>query len=217
MAQIDYSGKGTIAKLWNKITEKFVRKELKTDSDSQYKVLSDNNLTDELLQKINEAGVSDFGGNYSDLYAKPSIDGHEIRGGNQTSESLGLASQTWVNSQGFQKSNDVQSAITAKLTGYATQTWVNSQNFQTEEEVTGAINAALTSAFVYKGVKATVAELPEDSNKVGDIWHVTEDNNEYAWNGTAWEPMGGDMDLSAYVKATDLVEIDQQYIDETCV
>lgn len=34
----------------------FVKKENKTGSTTEYKVLSDNNLTDELVQKINEAG-----------------------------------------------------------------------------------------------------------------------------------------------------------------
>ena len=40
----------------NKIGELFVAKELKTGSDNEYRVLSDNNLTDELVKKINEAG-----------------------------------------------------------------------------------------------------------------------------------------------------------------
>ena len=36
----------------------FVKKELKTGSTSEYKVLSDHNLTDELVEKINNAGVA---------------------------------------------------------------------------------------------------------------------------------------------------------------
>lgn len=40
----------------NKLTELFVAKELKTGSDTEYKTLSDNNLTDELVEKINNAG-----------------------------------------------------------------------------------------------------------------------------------------------------------------
>ena len=41
-----------------KIDSLFVAKELKTGSDTEYKVLSDHNLTDELVEKINNAGVA---------------------------------------------------------------------------------------------------------------------------------------------------------------
>ena len=39
----------------------------------------------------------------------------------------------------------------------------------------------------YKGTKATVSELPVSGNHTGDVWHVTADGAEYAWNGSAWE------------------------------
>lgn len=59
---------------WNKIKTLLsnkVDKELKTGSASAYKVLSDNNLTDELLAKINNAGDSSFTGSYNDLSNVP--------------------------------------------------------------------------------------------------------------------------------------------------
>lgn len=67
-----------------------VDKEFKTGSSSQYKVLSDNNLTDELVTKINNAGDSSFSGNYGDLKSKPSINGHELASGENTLETLGI-------------------------------------------------------------------------------------------------------------------------------
>lgn len=67
-----------------------VDKEFKTGSQSQYKVLSDNNLTDELLTKINNAGDSSFSGNYGDLRSKPSINGHELASGENSLETLGI-------------------------------------------------------------------------------------------------------------------------------
>lgn len=67
-----------------------VDKEFKTGSSSQYKVLSDNNLTDELLTKINNAGDSSFSGNYGDLKGKPSINGHELASGENSLETLGI-------------------------------------------------------------------------------------------------------------------------------
>lgn len=55
------------------IKNMFVKKEFKTGSSSTYKVLSDNNLTDELVTKIQNAGDSTFSGNYNDLTNKPDL------------------------------------------------------------------------------------------------------------------------------------------------
>lgn len=59
--------------------------------------------------------------------------------------------------------------------------------------------AGLGNILNYRGDKATVADLPSSGNKNGDVWHVTADGNEYAWNGSAWESLGGTIDLSGYV------------------
>ena len=73
------------------------------------------------------------------------------------------------------------------------------------------------SALTYKGVKATKAELPVEGNKTGDMWHVTADANEYAWDGTKWEPMGGAVDLSGYLLKTDMVALTNGEIDNVTV
>lgn len=61
--------------VWNKIVAKFQAKELKTGSTTDYKVLSDNNLTNELVEKINAAGTSNFSGKYADLEGTPDLSG----------------------------------------------------------------------------------------------------------------------------------------------
>lgn len=81
------------------------------------------------------------------------------------------------------------------------------------DQVYDAINSALTSALVYKGVKATVAELPSTGQKVGDLWHVTENGGEYAWDGSAWQEMGSILDLSGYVQFSDITLADNSDID----
>lgn len=49
----------------------------------------------------------------------------------------------------------------------------------------------LSAALVFKGTKATVANLPTSGNKVGDVWYVTEDDGEYVWtDANAWEAFG---------------------------
>ena len=114
-----------------KLKTLFVAKELKTGSPNTYKVLSDNNLTDELVTKIKNAGDSTFSGAYADLTGKPSIGGKEIASGNQTAASLGLATPTDVTTAannartgavndiknlGYQTAANVETAISAKAT-----------------------------------------------------------------------------------------------------
>lgn len=226
----NFLDKDGLIHFWAKIKEKFVQKELKTGSQDTYKVLSDNNLTDALVQKINDAGSSSFNGQYSALTGKPSIEGHEVATGDQTAASLGLetpsgaqakadaaksAAVDEVKTLGYQTSTQVESAITAK--GYATADSVDSKVNAAKAELQGKITESVSSALTYKGVKATKAELPVEGNKTGDMWHVTEDANEYAWDGSKWEPMGGAVDLSGYMKKTDMAALTNGEIDNVTV
>lgn len=93
----------------------------------------------------------------------------------------------------------------------------NGAGFQTASEVQDAIEAAITTVMDYKGTKATVAQLPSTGNKNGDVWHVTETDGEYAWNGTEWEELGSTVDLSGYVQSTDMVAITSTEINTICV
>lgn len=76
----------------------------------------------------------------------------------------------------------------------------NDSTYQTKNDmdaaISAAVNSAIASVMTYKGTKATVGELPVDGNKLGDVWHVTADTAEYAWDGTKWEVLGSTMDVS---------------------
>lgn len=96
---IDNNG---LAHFWLLLKERFVRKELKTGSTSEYKVMSDNNLTDELVRKIQNAGDSSFSGNYDDLIGKPTIPTNN----NQL-----------TNGAGYQTADDVSAAISSAIQG----------------------------------------------------------------------------------------------------
>ena len=98
-------------------------------------------------------------------------------------------------------------------TGAAVTSYVTSLGYQTASDVSSAISSALSTVMDYKGVKATVAELPSSDNKQGDVWHVTADSSEYAWNGSAWEELGVTFDASGYVQSSDLVYADNDDID----
>lgn len=91
--QKKFLDKNGVLYIWTKLKALLggkVDKEFKTGSQSQYKVLSDNNLTDELVTKINNAGDSSFSGNYGDLRSKPFINGHELASGENSLETLGI-------------------------------------------------------------------------------------------------------------------------------
>lgn len=66
------------------------------------------------------------------------------------------------------------------------------------------IDQKLVGAMNYKGTKATTAALPSSGNVQGDVWHVTADGSEWAWNGSAWEELGTVIDLSGYVEEDDI-------------
>lgn len=74
----------------------------------------------------------------------------------------------------------------------------------------------ITSAYIYKG---TVANLDELNTKVagavaGDVWNVESQftynlkvypaGTNVAWNGSAWDPLGGTVDLSPYALAANV-------------
>lgn len=65
----------------------------------------------------------------------------------------------------------------------------------TKTEIDGMISGVLH----YKGTKATVSALPSSGNVTGDVWHVTADGGEYAWDGSTWQELGSTVDLSGYV------------------
>ena len=80
------------------------------------------------------------------------------------------------------------------------------QGFKTTVEETYATKSEISAAFIYKGSKDTYSELPSSGNKTWDVWnivnadptHGVKAGDNVAWNGTAWDILGGVTDLSAY-------------------
>ena len=224
-APYNYLDKTGLTNLWTKIKEKFVVKEFKTDSDSEYKVLSDNNLTDDLKEKILNAGDSSFDGQYTSLTGKPSIEGHELASGNQTAASLGLATP---------------SDITTATTDMATQTWVTSQNYATTSNVNTLISQAVSTVYTPKGSLSDISTLGtlSTSGKIGDVYNISSEFTTTAdfvegvgkvypagtnivlvevEEAKKWDVLAGSVDLSAYIKSSEMVAITSVEIDEICV
>ena len=63
----------------------------------------------------------------------------------------------------------------------------------------GEVDAKVSSVYKYKGSVENEAALPEDSNTIGDVYNVEDTGMNYAWDGTAWDKLGGDVDLTAYL------------------
>lgn len=73
----------------------------------------------------------------------------------------------------------------------------NDSGFITSSDISGV--------YKYKGTKTNYSNLPTSGNVTGDVWNVTNANGNipagtnYAWNGSAWDALGGSVDLSGYV------------------
>lgn len=151
--------------LWQQILSQFVKQETG-------KGLSTNDLTDELMQKIQNAGNSSFDGDYNSLTNIPQINGIALTG-NKTLEDLGITQA-------------IQDAI-----GDVTQiSFEPVESFDSLPETGTA------------GVFYLVPNAKKGNNNY----------DEYIWNTAdeTYELIGqiqSDIDLSGYVKTTDIVPL----------
>lgn len=51
--------------------------------------------------------------------------------------------------------------------------------------------AKVQGAYVYRGTVATASDLPATGNSVGDVYNVSATGANWAWNGEAWDELGG--------------------------
>lgn len=86
---------------------------------------------------------------------------------------------------------DVESAI-PDVSQFATK-----DDTYTKEQ----IDAKISSVMSYKGTVAMVEDLPSSAT-IGDVYNVTDTGMNYAWNGSQWDALGSDIDLSNYVTNT---------------
>lgn len=94
--------------------------------------------------------------------------------------------------------------ITVDLKDYYTKSEMDQQIQKLEDKIEDELKASVATALDYKGTKDTYEELPTKGNKKGDVWNVvaahgtTPAGTNYAWDGAAWDPLGGTIDLSGY-------------------
>lgn len=175
------------------------------------KGLSTNDLTDELLAKINNAGDSSFSGNYEDLNNKPDLTVYEnkietvkVNGTAQTitAKEVNITVPTnnnqIENGAGYQTASDVSSAISSAVNGLATETYVNNK---------------VAAVYKYKGSVASESALPTSDQVIGDTYNLEDTGMNVAWNGTNWDNLGTVIDLTEYVQKNDLEVITNAEID----
>lgn len=63
--------------------------------------------------------------------------------------------------------------------------------------------ATLGTALTYKGAVETSADLPADAS-TGDVYVVSEDGKSYAYNGSTWDEIGSDIDMSLFLMKSEL-------------
>ena len=65
----------------------------------------------------------------------------------------------------------------------------------------------------YKGSVATVADLPATA-KIGDVYNITETDENFCWTGATWDNLGSIVDLTPYRTSADQDVIDQGLQDQ---
>ena len=58
------------------------------------------------------------------------------------------------------------------------------------------VQSAIASVYKYKGTVATESALPTSENIVGDVYNVTETGENFAWDGTKWDSLRGDIEYA---------------------
>lgn len=113
--------------------------------------------------------------------------------------------------------NDYTTAEKTKLGGVAAGAQVNvleivKVNGTALTPASKAVNIDLSSyakktdveaAIHYKGIKNTVSDLPTTGSVIGDMWNVKSTGANYAWDGTAWDKLSENIDLSGLLTKTE--------------
>nr|UWG82769.1 MAG: hypothetical protein [Bacteriophage sp.] len=97
--------------------------------------------------------------------------------------------------------------LTKRIDTVANNLATHEADFNNPHKVT-AEQLGLTTVYQYKGSVATYADLPTKGQKVGDVWnietadpdHGIKTGDNVAWDGTQWDILGGNHDLSGYAQ-----------------
>ena len=90
-----------------------------------------------------------------------------------------------------------------KVTSFNTPTDIE---YPSAKLVKDYVDSKVSSVYKIKGSVADYASLPTENLTVGDVYNLSDTGDNYVWDGTAWDKLGGTIDLSSYALKTDIKE-----------
>ena len=67
-----------------------------------------------------------------------------------------------------------------------------------------ALKSDIVGGVKWKGTVESQANLPNEGQQTGDMYHVNDTGGEYVWNGTAWEFVGQIVSLEDYYSKSEV-------------
>ena len=154
---------------------------------------------------LSEGGLSTvaYTGDWNDLVVKPVIPSKMSQ---LTNDGNYVADRKYVHTD-----NNFTDAYKAKVDGQFSGNYNDLTNkpdlsqFATVAQTEDMIDGAVGSVYTFRGTAANVSDLPDDNNTYGDVYEVGQ--TSYAWNGEEWVELYAAINLSSYMKLTDMEAI----------
>lgn len=171
----------------NNAIEKFVAKE-------EGKTLSSNDFTNDQKEKLE--GLEN--------YVLPQAS-TEVAGGIKVGAGLSITEDGILSATGGGTADAVEwDNVVGKPTDL-----LQAGDVYSKEEIDAKVNAV----YKFKGSVEGLVALPVEGNTLGDVYNLQDTGMNVAWDGSKWDYLGIDVDLSGYVQAEDLIEATDEQID----
>lgn len=171
----------------NNAIEKFVAKE-------EGKVLSSNDFTNDQKEKLE--GLENY------VLPQASAD---VAGGIKVGAGLSITEDGILSATGGGTADAVEwDNVVGKPTDL-----LQAGDVYSKEEIDAKVNAV----YKFKGSVEGLVALPVEGNTLGDVYNLQDTGMNVAWDGSKWDYLGIDVDLSGYVQAEDLIEATDEQID----
>lgn len=176
-----------LARFANNVNEKFVAKE-------EGKVLSSNDFTNDQKEKLE--GLENY------VLPQASAD---VAGGVKIGAGLSITADGILSATGGGTADAVEwDNVVGKP-----ENLLQVGDVYSKDEVDAKVNAV----YKFKGSVDNLMALPAEGNTLGDVYNLKDTGMNVAWDGSQWDYLGIDVDLSGYIQAKDLVEATDEQID----
>lgn len=176
-----------LARFANNANEKFVAKE-------EGKVLSSNDFTNDQKEKLE--GLENY------VLPQASAD---VAGGVKIGAGLSITADGILSATGGGTADAVEwDNVVGKP-----ENLLQVGDVYSKDEVDAKVNAV----YKFKGSVDNLMALPAEGNTLGDVYNLKDTGMNVAWDGSQWDYLGIDVDLSGYIQAKDLVEATDEQID----